>query len=1011
VRLRQKSSAVALVPTAAKFRHLRWLAGVPLALVLLPVPVALVAAPGVAQADSPALCTLNSSGNLAPSDLYANVSNADVYQVPGGVTSVSGSASVQGYPSWTPDMGNNSGETVTPTITISGGVDPSVFDDSLPTATLPSSCGLGALPSGDNMSLFGITAEGIQDNFTLGFDSTYTVTPDEVALGGGDVTVEATVTLTDPRFTSTPNTGVIGVSIGGLYGPNSGVTLVSLSGPTNLTVETLSTDTECTSTRGSPCPPTWVVGNAQLDTQYVFTAVLDVANPQAITELGTTIDATTTVPTFFNTGSGQSVTIPEPEFDGSTPGSGAITFSVAEAGHSWQVGEQSVHQINYPAPVATVSGSVTDPSGDPFASPIQSGVVVCPTGETLIGGCEGGAIAPADPSGFYSTNLAPGTYNLIAFSIIPGNPTPGVSAVATLPLSAGETVTQDFVVPYPPSATVSGTVTGPNDSILPLGTSGGVPISGVAACPAPESVVPGCAGIVVTGSDASGDYSLSLPPGTWNIAGYTGWPNQLVASPTVTLTVGSGGTYAEDFVVPIPAFLSGTVSEPDGDLFPPSPPSAVKVGAAACPVGETISPTCPGLRGTYANPNGSYTLNLISGISYNVFGFAMAPSGFVISALVPETLTAYETVTQNFVVPVPTLIAYTGPTQGAAGDPVLASATLIDETTGNPIPGQPISIGVDSVSCTATTNASGSAACILVPPGPAGPSVAGANFYGSSQYAPSAIKPNFTVLAATCSLCVLSPTAAPALSITGNGTIKVPGGSIAVNSTGEPAASLTGNATVTAAQIGGPGAPAAFKVTGNGRFSPTPVAQSAVPDPLAALPECPGAGTPSPCPTNPVANVSLTGNGSATISPGIYQSISVTGNGKLTLNPGTYVITGSLSLTGNGSITGSGVSLYFACSSYPNPCGTGQSGASFSLTGNGIVELTAPTSGIFQGVSIFVDRNDTATDTLTGNGSTIGGTIYALSAHLTLTGNGSMEIGRLIVNTLTLTGNGSVTIG
>jgi hypothetical protein len=267
------------------------------------------------------------------------------------------------------------------------------------------------------------------------------------------------------------------------------------------------------------------------------------------------------------------------------------------------------------------------------------------------------------------------------------------------------------------------------------------------------------------------------------------------------------------------------------------------------------------------------------------------------------------------------------------------------------------------------------------------------------------------VLGATCALCVLSPTASSALSVTGNGTISVPGGRIAVNSTGKPAASLTGNATVTATQIGGPGAPSQFKVAGNGRFSPAPVAQSAVSDPLAALLECPGAGTPSPCPTTVVSNVALTGNGSATINPGIYQSISLTGNGKLTLNPGVYVITGSLSVAGNGSISGSGVTLYFACSAYPTPCGAGQSGASFSLTGNGIVNLSAPNSGAFQGVSVFADRNDTATDTLIGNGSTIGGTVYAKSATLTLTGNGKVTIGRLIVNALTLTGNGSVTIG
>src|ERR1019366_1615640 len=97
-------------------------------------------------------------------------------------------------------------------------------------------------------------------------------------------------------------------------------------------------------------------------------------------------------------------------------------------------------------------------------------------------------------------------------------------------------------------------------------------------------------------------------------------------------------------------------------------------------------------------------------------------------------------------------------------------------------------------------------------------------------------------------------------------------------------------------------------------------------------------------------------------------SISASGNGDLTLNPGTYIITGSLSLTGNGNLIANGVTLYFACAAYPSPCSTGQSGANFTLTGNGSMTLSAPTSGVFQGLSIFADRNNTANDALTGNG-------------------------------------------
>ena len=173
---------------------------------------------------------------------------------------------------------------------------------------------------------------------------------------------------------------------------------------------------------------------------------------------------------------------------------------------------------------------------------------------------------------------------------------------------------------------------------------------------------------------------------------------------------------------------------------------------------------------------------------------------------------------------------------------------------------------------------------------------------------------------------------------------------------------------------------------------------------------CPGAGTPNPCPTTVQSDVQLTGNESTTINPGIYHSISLTGNGSLTMNPGTYIITGSLSLTGNGSLVANGVTFYFACSAYPTPCTTAQSGATFSLTGNGSITVSAPTSGAFQGLSIFADRNNGASDSLTGNGSAFGGTVYLKSGALTLTGNGQTLNSRVIVNTVTLTGNGSINI-
>ncbi|HLH71885.1 MAG TPA: pilus assembly protein TadG-related protein, partial [Chloroflexota bacterium] len=195
-----------------------------------------------------------------------------------------------------------------------------------------------------------------------------------------------------------------------------------------------------------------------------------------------------------------------------------------------------------------------------------------------------------------------------------------------------------------------------------------------------------------------------------------------------------------------------------------------------------------------------------------------------------------------------------------------------------------------------------------------------------------------------CGVCLLSPNGSPALSLTGNGSISVTGNGIIVNSSASNAAELTGNGNLTATTIGIVGG---WSAIGNGRFTPSPVRARAVPDPLAAVPV--------PSTSGPVLpSIALSGNQNGTASPGIYQTLSVTGNGNLTLQPGVYIIfgsTGSVSLTGNGKIQGDNVMLYFTCgTTQPAACQSGQKGASLSLTGNGSFEVTAPTSGTYQGL-------------------------------------------------------------
>jgi hypothetical protein len=123
----------------------------------------------------------------------------------------------------------------------------------------------------------------------------------------------------------------------------------------------------------------------------------------------------------------------------------------------------------------------------------------------------------------------------------------------------------------------------------------------------------------------------------------------------------------------------------------------------------------------------------------------------------------------------------------------------------------------------------------------------------------------------------------------------------------------------------------------------------------------------------------------------------------VTMNPGTYVFTGNLDMTGNGSLNGTGVTLYFAA---PN----GQLGGPGN--GNTTLNLTAPTSGPYNGLLIYQDPNDTNTAELNGTPiSNFTGIVYMPNAELMLSGNTTMNfVTDLIVGSFYDKGNASINI-
>lgn len=143
------------------------------------------------------------------------------------------------------------------------------------------------------------------------------------------------------------------------------------------------------------------------------------------------------------------------------------------------------------------------------------------------------------------------------------------------------------------------------------------------------------------------------------------------------------------------------------------------------------------------------------------------------------------------------------------------------------------------------------------------------------------------------------------------------------------------------------------------------------------------------------------------MNPGIYYG-GVMINGTTTMNPGVYIMAGGDFATHNGgnNITGSGVTIYMTL----DPARPGSYGGMNWGNGNLTMDLTAPTSGPFQGILLFQDRNSTVLSMplQAGNSSSINlnGAIYFPRAGIDAHGGGNLNIaGNVIVQSLSMNGN------
>lgn len=239
-------------------------------------------------------------------------------------------------------------------------------------------------------------------------------------------------------------------------------------------------------------------------------------------------------------------------------------------------------------------------------------------------------------------------------------------------------------------------------------------------------------------------------------------------------------------------------------------------------------------------------------------------------------------------------------------------------------------------------------------------------------------------------LCLLSlATDGRGLALTGSGELKAPNCAIWSNSKDNDSVYMDGAATLQARSVCSAGE---ARGGGLGKLDPK-VYQDCEPleDPLTTW-EPPKIGK---CDT--IGGLKLTGRGIQTdLNPGVFCGGLWAVRDRVVLNPGTYYIKdGPLVLNGSDEVIGEGVTFILSGKN-----------ASVQIQGDGILRLTAPTTGPYAGIALAEDRTTAPFDiqaalfrrpqptyplrsTVTGNGQIhIEGLIYLPKQVLEITGNG-----------------------
>jgi Putative Flp pilus-assembly TadE/G-like len=238
----------------------------------------------------------------------------------------------------------------------------------------------------------------------------------------------------------------------------------------------------------------------------------------------------------------------------------------------------------------------------------------------------------------------------------------------------------------------------------------------------------------------------------------------------------------------------------------------------------------------------------------------------------------------------------------------------------------------------------------------------------------------------------------------GQGNFTVVSGQIFVNSNDAAAFNQNGAGTVSAD---------AYDVTGNYKNSGGSIQGSMrtgtrrAADPLLRL----AAIDSSAFSVQSNAPLTITSSQPTTLQPGVYRGgIKIQQSAHVKLSSGVYILEGGgLEVSDQARLSGSSVLFYNTSGSY--------AAGPITINSQGKIKVSAATSGLYQGISIFQDRSNTQSLSLTGNGNTdFEGTVYAPLAAVNLTanggGNGKADIvgGAYVCKSMVISGTGNINV-